>query len=208
MGENLGNPFMIVSPGINAKKFPTCYLTQRAIDAMLHLVKEYDLKPGDIESIDCQAPPRSVRMLFYNEPQNGLQGKFSMHFCLAVALTDRKVGLAQVNDKKVKDPLIRDLQRKVRFGAYPGAGERETGENHPDVVTVKLKNGKEYSQNVLRAKGHAEVPLSWGELLEKYRECARLVLKDHDVERTIDLMGSMEKVKHIKELMDVAVGVR
>jgi hypothetical protein len=44
--------------------------------------------------------------------------------------------------------------------------------------------------------------------LEKYRECARLVLKDHDVERTIDLMGSMEKVKHIKELMDVAVGVR
>lgn len=61
---------------------------------------------------------------------------------------------------------------------------------------------------MLRAKGHAEVPLSWDELLEKYRECARLVLKDQDVERTIDLMGSMEKIKSIKELTDIAAGVR
>lgn len=207
MAENLGNPFTIVSPGINVKKFPTCYLTHRAIDALMHLIKEYDLKPEDIESIDCQASPRAMKILFYNEPQNGLEGKFSMHFCLAVALTDRKVGLAQVNDEKVKDPLIRELQRKVRFRVYPGAGERETGENRPDVVTVKLKNGKEYSHGVLKAKGHADVPLSWDELLEKYRECARLVLDDKNVERTIDLMGSLEKLKNIKELMDIAAGI-
>ncbi len=131
-----------------------------------------------------------------------------MHFCLAVTLTDCKVGLAQVNDAKVKDPSIRDLQRKVRFGVYRGAGVRETGENHPHVVKVKLKNGKEYSYGVLQAKGHAEVPLSWDELLEKYRECARLVLNDQDVERTIDLMGSMEKIKSIKELTDIAAGIR
>ncbi|MBU1207940.1 MAG: MmgE/PrpD family protein [Proteobacteria bacterium] len=94
MAENLGNPFTIVSPGINVKKFPTCYLTHRAIDALMHLIEEYDLKPGDIEKIDCQASPRAVKMLFYREPRNGQEGKFSMNFCLSVALADRKVGLA------------------------------------------------------------------------------------------------------------------
>ncbi|MBU1206704.1 MAG: MmgE/PrpD family protein [Proteobacteria bacterium] len=206
MADNLGKPFAVVSPGINVKKFPSCYLTHRAIDALLHLIKEHDLKPGEIEDVDCQVPPRAVKILFYNAPSNGLQGKFSMPFCLAVALMDRKVGLAQVTDEKVKDPVIQELERKIKMRSYPDADEKENGENRPDVVIVRLKNGKEYSHGVLRAKGHADAPLTWDELLEKYRECARLVLDDKGVERTIELMGSLEKLPNIKELMNIATG--
>lgn len=206
MAENLGKPFAVVSPGINVKKFPSCYITHRAIDAMLYLAKEYDLKPEEVESVDCQVPPRGVKILFYNDPRSGLEGKFSMPFCLAMALVERKVGLAQVTDEKVKDPRIQALMPKIRMRGYPGADEKESGENRPDVVTVKLKNGKEYSREVLRAKGHADAPLSWEELTEKFRDCAGRVLPPRDAERTVELMASLEKLPDLRELMRIATG--
>ena len=107
----------------------------------------------------------------------------------------------------MKDPVIKELEHKVRLRSYPDADERETGWNRPDVVTVKLKNGREYSYGVVKARGTANNPLTWGELLEKYRECAQLVLDDKNVDRTIELMGSLEELGNIKELMDIATGV-
>ena len=206
MARNLGNPFSVVSPGVNVKKFPSCYLTHRSIDAMLHLANEHNLKPEEVEEIDCLVPPRNLKVLFYQNPANGLEGKFSMHFCLAAALTDRKVGLAQVTDEKVKAPQIRELAQKVRMRKYPDADENEIGENRPDVVTVKLKDGKQYSYSVLRAKGHADMPLTWDELLEKYRECARVALNEQQVTRTVEIMGNLEKVQNVRELASIVTG--
>ena len=206
MAEKLGNPFAVVSPGINVKKYPTCYCTHPALDAMMQLIGQYDLKPQDIESVDCQVPLRYLKILFYEEPTSDLEGKFSMPFTLAVALTDRKVGLAQVTNEKVKDPRIKELEQRIKMRAYPDSDEKEAYGERPDIVTVKLKNGKEYSSSVLKAKGHADVPLTMEDLLEKYRECARLVLRDKDVERTIDLVGNLDKIEKTKELADIITG--
>ena len=130
-----------------------------------------------------------------------------MHFVLSAALIDRKMGLSQVTDAKAKDPLILDLERKVKMRAFPDASPNETGDNRPDVVTIKTKNGKEYSHGVLRAKGHADVPLTWDELLEKYRDCARVALNDQQAARTIEIMGNLEKLGNIRELMSIVTGM-
>ena len=207
MAENLGQPFAVVSPGINVKKFPACYGTHRAIDATIHLAKENNLKPEDVAEVDVQVPPRTLQILFYNKPTTALEAKFSMHFTLAAALIDRKVSLSQVTDAKAKDPLILDLERKVKMRPFPDADANENGDKRPDVVTIKMKNGKEYSHSVLRARGHSDVPLSWDELLEKYRDCARVALNDQQVARTIEIMGNLEKLGNVKELASIVTGM-
>jgi 2-methylcitrate dehydratase PrpD len=75
------------------------------------------------------------------------------------------------------------------------------------VVTIKMKNGKEYSHGVLRARGHADVPLSWDELLEKYRDCARVALNDQQVARTIEIMGNLEKIGNVREIASILTGM-
>ncbi len=207
MAENLGHPYAVVSPGVNVKKFPACYATHRAIDATLHLAKKNNLKPEEVAEVDVQVPPRTVKILFYDKPTTALEAKFSMNFTLAAALVDRKMGLSQVTDAKTKDPLIQDLERRVKMRVYPDATADENGDNRPDVVTVKMKNGKEYSHGVLRAKGHADVPLTWDELLEKYRDCARVGLNDQQVARTIEIMGNLEKLANIRELASIVTGI-
>lgn len=196
---NLGNPFM-VSPGLDVKKYPTCYFTHKAIDATLDLVNKHDeIKPDQVEAVDCEIPYRAIKVLFYTDPQNKLESKFCMQFALAVAIVDHEVGLDQVTDKKVKDPLIQELMKKINMHAYSDA-EFET---RADKVTIKLKNGKKYSQGVQQARGHHDVPLPRDELLAKYQECAKKVLNREDIQRSIELLESLEELEDIRELMDI-----
>ena len=45
------DPFELQSSGIEVKKYPMCYAAHRSLDGLLGLIKEHDLKAGDILSI-------------------------------------------------------------------------------------------------------------------------------------------------------------
>ncbi|GAI06529.1 unnamed protein product, partial [marine sediment metagenome] len=175
MAENLGDPFALVSRGINVKVYPSCLGTHRAIDAMLHLIDLYDIKPEEVESVDCRTSPRYRKILFYDDATTGFEGKFSIPFVMAAALSERKVGLAQFTDDTVNDPIIKSLMKRVTCRVHPDWVEGKDTDSRPDVVIVKLKNGKELSHEIATPKGSPQIPLSEEELLTKYRECAKFV---------------------------------
>ncbi|MFC1918793.1 MmgE/PrpD family protein [Chloroflexota bacterium] len=204
--KNLGQPFAIVSPSSNIKKYPCCYTSHRHVDAVLYLIDKHDIKPEEVESVSCQVAPAVAKLLFHTDPSTALEAKFSMQFPMAAALTDRWVGLTQVTTEKVNNPEIKGLMKKVSMEIFPDSLDDEGFYDRPAPVTVKLKNGKEYSHEVLKAKGHADIPLSWDELLVKYRDCARLALNDRDMERSIELLADLEKLKNLKELMEIITG--
>ena len=136
-------------------------------------------------------------VLVFNEPSNYLQGKFSMQFCLATALSERKLGLFEVSDEKINDPKIKRLMKRVQV-SY---------ENEPltrsDIVTVRLKDGEEYSLGVEKAKGTCEFPLSDDELISKYRDCAGTVLPADKVEQALKIMLKLEQLERVNTLMDL-----
>ena len=197
MAENLGSPFAIIAEGLNIKKYPTCYCTHTAIDVMLDLVKKYEITPEQVEKIECLGPLRFKKVLFHTNPGNKLEAKFSMNFVMASAIVDHKVGLDQVTDERVKDPAIQELMKKVSLHSYEGP------EDQPVTVTVRLKGGNQYSESAMQPRGHAGTPLSRDELLGKYEACARRVLDDSAVERSIELLENLDTLHDIKELMDI-----
>lgn len=207
IAENLGAPFAIISPGIDIKRYPCCALTHRSLDAILHLIDLYDIKPEEVEAVDCQVPPRTRKVVFYDDPTTKTEAKFSMQFVMAAALTERKLGLTQFTNEKVNEPATKDLVKRVTCRVHPDWSEGKDTEARPDVVVVKLKNGKEYSYAVDMAKGQAQFPLTEEELLVKYRECAKMVLEDNETERCIELIQKLEKLEDIKELMDIVAAI-
>ena len=198
--DNLGNPYSIISPGIAVKKYPACYVTHRAIDAMLQLQDKHQISPDDVAEIECQAGSTVASILVYNEPVNYLQAKFSMQFCLATALVERKVGLLEVTNEKVNDPKIKQLMKRVRLNL----GDEPSTQR--DIVTVRLKDGKEYSLGVDRARGSAEIPLTDEEIISKYRDCAGIIMPKDKVEQALELMLNLEQLRQISELMDIVSG--
>jgi len=195
--ENLGNPYSITSPGVSVKKYPTCQLTHRAIDATLRLVNTYQISPDDVAEVECQTGSMAANVLVFDEPVNYLQGKFSMQFCLATALSKRKVGLLEVTDEKVNDTKIKQLMKRVRlnYGDEPLA--------QSDIVKIRLRDGKEYSLGVDKARGDCEVPLTDEEIISKYRDCAGTTLSKDKVEQALELMLNLEQLRQISKLMDI-----
>jgi len=171
----------------------------------MHLIDLYDIKPEEVEAIDCQVSPREHKTLAYKDPTTKLEAKFSMQFAMATALIYRKLGLAQFTDEKVNEPTTKNLMKRVTCRVHSDWVKGTDTDARPDAVAVKLKNGKEYSYAVDVPRGHPKLPLTEEELLAKYRQCAEAVLKDNEAERCIELVQKLEKLKDIKELMDIVV---
>ncbi|MFC1940729.1 MmgE/PrpD family protein [Chloroflexota bacterium] len=193
--------FYIVSPGISLKPYPSCAYSHWAIDAALDLRKEAAITADNILEVECQTSSALPDVLIYSHPVTGLEGKFSLEFCTAVALVDGSVSLKQFTDDKVKEPAVQELMKKVKY-AHPsdfGAGLTYMG----GKLVVKLRDGKTFSRKVDAAKGNPGNPLSMDELINKYRDCVCLSLSTEDTDKSLDLLLHLESVRDISEIMDV-----
>jgi 2-methylcitrate dehydratase PrpD len=168
----LGAEWKIVKYGLGIKKYPACYCTHRALDAMLELLTERPLKPQEIERITVSLSDTHALILRNHRPQTGLEAKFSMEFAMASAVVARRAGLVEYTDAFVGRPEIQDLMPRVRVETNQNYDPEVSGASVWDQVRVDLvAGGSIESEKVRRAKGHADRPLSEAELFEKVRGC-------------------------------------
>ena len=102
--DALGEPFEIVSPGVGVKLYPCCYATHRAIDAVLELRAEHGIAPANVAEVRVEVNRGGLLPLRVEPPATGLEGKFSLEYCLAAALLDGGVGLCVLH-RRGRPPL-------------------------------------------------------------------------------------------------------
>lgn len=200
-GTRTNSEFHIVSPGIAFKPYPCCAYSHWAIDAILDLKREAAINPHNVIQIECQTSSRLPEILIHSQPKTALEGKFSLEFCVAIALTDSEVSLKQFTDEKVKDPTVQELMKKVKYVCPPA-----TQAGFIDMagkVVVRLQNGEVCSRKVDIAKGNSRNPLSMEELNNKYRDCVRSSLSPEDTDKSLDLISRLESINDIAELMGI-----
>ncbi len=194
---SLAHPFSYAS-SMRIKKYPCCGQTARPIDAMIGLAKGHDIKPEQVERIECGINASVMNILIYPNPVTGLEGKFSLEFCLAVALLERKVLLGDFVDARVHDPRVQAMMRKV--SKYPDPAVPHHGGKGP-TVTVHMKDGSKHALSIDMEEDQPWPPPTLEEKLEKYRDCARRVLPDEKIERCLQLVQRLEDVQDIREIM-------
>src|SRR5918996_1736257 len=111
----LGRPYFMKEPGISIKPYPSGSLSHPAQDLILDLINEHDLHPADIESVAVGTNSNVPNALIYPMPQTALEGKFSIPFCMAIAVLERKAGIAQFVDSKVRQKKVVELMKRVRL---------------------------------------------------------------------------------------------
>ncbi|MFC1864667.1 MmgE/PrpD family protein [Chloroflexota bacterium] len=199
MTKSLGDPFAVVNPGLDMKPYPCCRITHRCIDAILHIIEEYHPAVAEVAGVECQTSLDSPQVLIHHQPRTALEGKFSMEYCMARALLDGEIQMAQFTEEKVLDPRAQELLQRVKYVH----AESVEGRLLPEVVTVRLRDGRQHSHEVLIAKGAPENPLTTEELMAKYRDCACLVFPLEATERSLELVSHLEEIKDIAELADL-----
>lgn len=202
VAERLGNPYDVVTPGMNVKRYPCCYATHRAADAVLDLTRQHELRAGDVESAEVVVPPGGLAAVTRDRPQTGLEGKFSLPYVVAAAILDGRVTLETFTDEMVRRPEAQALLRTVRPVEDPSIPvEFNAIEEGHVVVRIRRRGGPVLERRVDYPRGAPQNPLSRNELYDKFRDCARQVLPREQGERALALLASLEELHRLDELV-------
>ncbi len=171
--DHLGKDWRMRRYGISVKKYPVCYCGHRATDGILQIMRDHDVDPAQIASIDTYTSDLHAMTLRNALPQTGLEAKFSMQFDMASGVLAGKVGLTELTDDFVRQPSVQELMKKVTVSASTEYDPKLPGYRPTDQVIVVLKDGTRIEGTpVARATGHADVPLNAAELWAKFADCA------------------------------------
>lgn len=206
--SDLGGQFEILESGVGVKQYPCCFGTHRALDATLDMRSEHGVQAGDVERVEVVIPRGAGEPLIHSRPVTGLQGKFSMEYCVAAAILDGKVGLDSFEDESVRRPAAQELLRKVE--TLNDASESAPAEGFADV-TIYLNGGRLLKRRVDEPRGSARLPLRLDQLQAKYRDCAERVLGPQATQRSLELVLDLERLPSIAALTEVLLvgaGVR
>lgn len=201
----LGREFALLGPNLYLKLYPCGFPLQRPIDCAIELAEAHDLKADDIAEISCGVHYLIPETVFHVNPQTGLQGRTSIPYCVARAILDRRMGLAQFTDEKVRDPAVRALMARVKTVVPPELSRealrgRVNALASPATMQIRLRDGRTVSTRVEYFRGAGERPLSHDEVVGKFRECAGMVLDSARVERVRAMIENMDALQDAADL--------
>jgi 2-methylcitrate dehydratase PrpD len=196
----LGADWRMPEVGVNVKRYPTCYSTHRAIDAMLDLAREHDLKPDAVKEIRVRTGTVQMLMLRNAHPKTGLEAKFSMQFAMAAALVARRVGLSELTDEFVARPeVVANLGKVTCTTTEETVPELAMAPD--DRVSVVLADGRVIEHEpVAFAKGSWKRPLTREELREKFLDCATRRFDQDHAEALFDQLWNITDLASVRDL--------
>jgi len=198
----LGSPWSFVDPGISIKPHPSGSLTHPGMTKMLELIAAHDIKPDDVLGLDVGTNHHMLNALIHHRPQDELQAKFSMEFCMAVLLLEGRANLQEFTDETVLREDGQKMIERVKFTVHPEA-EAAGYARMTTIIDIHLRNGRTISGRSDFGKGSPANPFTYGEVAEKFRGCAEFARWPGDkTEKIISLVAGVDSLGNLKELTE------
>jgi 2-methylcitrate dehydratase PrpD len=196
----LGKPWTFLSPGVSIKPFPSGSLTHPGMTALLKLIREYDVKPEQVERLDVGTNRNMPNALIHHKPTDSLQAKFSMEFCMSSLLLYRRAGLNEFTDETVRRPEVQAMIARVKFGVNDVA-EKAGYDKMTTILDLHLRDGRTISGRADFAKGSPADPMSWNEVVEKFEDCARFAKWPSD--KTKSLVSAVARLQDFSNITEL-----
>ncbi len=154
-----------------------------------------------VASVDVGTNHNMPNALIHHRPQNELQAKFSMEFCMAILLLEGKAGLPEFTDATVQRADVKAMIEKINFRVHSEA-EAAGYDKMTTIIDIHLKDGRTVSGRADFGKGSPANPMSYEEVAEKFRGCAgQAGWATAKVEGIIESGHRLESLKDIYGLM-------
>lgn len=195
---DLGETWAVMDIGY--KPYPSGVITHAAMEAFREIVVENEFSPEDIEHVSVALDDAASEMLHHENPQTGLEAKFSIEFCLAAVLLERDPGIHEFTDAYVTAPETRaqiaKVERNFEENLFGG-----NFANYAARVTAETTAGEKYTKSMKHAPGHPTNPLSEERLRAKFDECTRDVLSDADSVTSYEAIWNLDSDGELGRLL-------
>ena len=135
--ERLGQDWDVEN--LAQKYHASCHATHSPLEAAMAAVREARIGLDEINTIRVHSSQLALDAAGKTEPVTGLEGKFSISYCVANALLRGTTGNEAFTDERVKDPAVRELMQRITVvlgGDIAGLESR---------VDVETNDGKVHS---------------------------------------------------------------
>jgi 2-methylcitrate dehydratase PrpD len=196
----LGHPWTFANPGVSIKPHPSGSLTHPGMTKMLELIRTHDIKPDQVASVKVGTNQNMPNALIHHRPTTELQAKFSMEFCMAILLLERKGGLNEFTDEIVNRPDVQAMIRKVEFGVHPEA-EAAGYDKMTTILEITLTDGRVIRDRADFGKGSPANPMTYEEVADKFRECAAYSRwPKQKAEKVVAMVRELEGLRNVRQL--------
>ena len=190
--QSVGDPLLILSSGLKAKRFPNCGSAHRAMDGLLALKAAHGFEAGEVAAIHVRAPVTHLANLMYTDPGDALEARFSLEYGVAVALLSGNCTLADFTDEAALRADVRALYPRIhRHPVDKAEGE------FPTEVEVALADGRRFEIAVPMPAGSLAVPFTLDQIWAKFDGCAAGRL---DPDALADLRKALAQLPHLPEI--------
>jgi 2-methylcitrate dehydratase PrpD len=192
--------------GVMPKLHPCCGSTHLIIDALLDLMREMPIDPDAIVSIECHVGIANFRNLAYPEPRDEMEARFSMQYCLALALRKKALSLSDFTLPTVeilgRDPLL----RKISMTHYTAAEEERATSYLPHRLRITLEGGKTHEVERAFARGGLADPFSDDDRQTKFVDCLDGVENPMSIYAAIDALDEQPDLHFLSVLFENNAG--
>jgi 2-methylcitrate dehydratase PrpD len=179
------------------KPFACGIVIHPTIDAAAQL-RQQGVRPEDVERVDLRVHPLVLELTGRKEPQDGLQGKFSVYQGFALGLVFGRAGESEYTDEIVRRADIVALRRMVNATADAAIDEASAD------VTVTLKNGEKKHVFVEHAIGSLAKPMTDADLESKFHGLADPVIGPSRAQALGAACWTLARAKDVRALCEGA----
>jgi 2-methylcitrate dehydratase PrpD len=206
--NGLGKPWTFASPGISLKPYPSGSLTHPAMTELARLIAANNVQATQVEKLEVGANHNMTTTLLHHRPKTGLEAKFSMEFCMAILLLERKAGLGEFSDRVVRRSDVQEMIRKINFYVDPEA-EGAGFDKMTSLLKIHLKDGRIITGRAEFGKGSPADPLTFEEAAVKFRSCAEYAEWPKDkTDEIITFVKNLESAPDMGALFPLLSGER
>jgi 2-methylcitrate dehydratase PrpD len=188
---------VIETVGVVPKRHPCCGSTHPSVDMVLDLRHAGGFAAEEVERVALRVGIANARNLAYPDPQDEMEARFSMQYCIARALRQDVLSLADFTSAAVGDPAIRALLPRVAMAAFSPEEEAGTARK-PHEIVLTLKDGRVFTARRAYARGSLPDPFDAADREAKFRDCLGAVADAGALYRRLSALDTLPNLAAIE----------
>lgn len=191
---------------ITFKFYSSCRFTHGPIDALRKILSDHQIDPNDVLQVDVEVHEMAYKATMQPEvrkyePDNIVDGQFSIPYCLALMALYHEVSPDYFTDEYLHNHNVRAWAKKVKGAISDRYNALFPQQNACKVSVLTTTNRYEYE--VLNALGDPENPLSDRELEEKFVRLTNGILDPEEQQQLIQMVSQLEHEEDCERFVDM-----
>ncbi len=173
-----------------------------ALDGLVHLMRQHDLRPDDIASLDVGVSNMTfVHCAWEYRAQGVTAAQMNIYYGLAVVAHDGVAFVRQYDEARLADPRLLEFIRRITARVEPEIEAMGPAFRHAADVSIRTRDGRQLSHRILNRRGSPENPLSPEDVEYKFRNVVESCLPARDVDALVDLTRRLETLPDLVALV-------